>query len=531
MSHTAPQLSARVPFPSTVAVDARRRVAWLLRVNRLLGAHGGHVSLPAFARVFRGGCFGHPVSASALSRWETGQVAVGSAAVSRYEELLGVPRGLLLATAQTTLRYLAPSALSRPPLAGTGHGLDVASDRAQALLDRALSSDLMRGEDWARLTGALCEIDRFVLVPTDTWYRITERLVEEMVIANGTPWMLRFEALNRLLNHPRAAQHAIAVCASMARDGSNYAATEVICALDNTAHADAAARVLAELQRPTGQRALQGAVMACIRKIHYRHFTPSQLRRLGRAAHDIGPEWDLFGQVRALSGALREPPGPVPARRTRIGAPDAGRAPAELAAVVRRVLRQARRSTPSDGTDAVLSALVTEMLCHPLFDVRLYTAVLLAATPHRGGLADAVVTELDRPHVAAAPSCALPLLGALRVLGDAGHRGTVERLALSPGLPRATVSAAVHSLGQIDRDPDDDVFFTRALAQYSREWTRRRDPAAAATLSGLVYVMGRARRTDLIRDVRDRPDHPLTAREAAAWWLGLSERTLASSLV
>ncbi|WP_324784410.1 hypothetical protein [Streptomyces sp. H51] len=50
-------------------------------------------------------------------------------------------------------------------------------------------------------------------------------------------------------------------------------------------------------------------------------------------------------------------------------------------------------------------------------------------------------------------------------------------------------------------------------------------------MSGRVYVMGRARRTDLIRDVRDRPDHPLTAREAAAWWLGLSERTLASSPV
>ncbi|MEU5096995.1 hypothetical protein [Streptomyces sp. NPDC020996] len=330
-----------------------------------------------------------------------------------------------------------------------------------------------------------------------------------------------------MLNRPGAAQQAIAVCASTARDGSNYAATEVICALDNTAHADAAARVLAELQRPTGQRALPGAVMACIRKIHYRHFTASRLRRLGRAAHDIGPEWDLFGQVRALSGALRESPGPGaadPARRTRRGPrarrTRAGGTAGAAAGAAHHAVRRSRRG---------LSALVTELLCPSLFDVRLYTAVLLAATPYRGGLADAVLAELDRPHVAAAPSCALPLLGALRVLGDAGHRGTVERLALSPGLPRATVSAAVHSLGRIDCARDDDVFFTRALAQPGVDAAPGPRRGRHAERPGLRDGPGAAYRPDPGRARPARP--PLTAREAAAWWLGLSERTLANSLV
>jgi hypothetical protein len=162
--------------------------------------------------------------------------------------------------------------------------------------------------------------------------------------------------------------------------------------------------------------------------------------------------------------------------------------------------------------------------------VRLHTALLLAATPYRGALADATVAELGRPRIAATPSCALPLLGALRIIGDAGHRRSVEHLALTSGLPRATVSAAVHSLGHIDGDSGDDAFFTRALARYTRQWAQRRDPAAATTLNGLVYAMGRARRTDLLRDVRDRPDHPITARQAAAWWLNLSGHTQASSL-
>lgn len=557
MAHTSPQSPSRSPFPPA-AVGARGRVAWLLRVNRLLGSDGRYASLPSFAGAFSGGSYDHAVSVSALSRWETGQVPAPAAALSRYEELLGLPRDLLLTTARTTLRYLAPSALSQPPLPRTGQGLEAAADRAQELLELALSRDLMRGEDWAQLTEALCEIGRFALLTGSAWTQITERLVAEMVIADDVPWMARFEALNRLLNHPRGAQHAIAVCASMARDGSNYAATEVVCALDNTAHPDAAARVLAELSRPNSQRALEGAVMACIRKVEYRHFTAHQLRRLAHAVHDIGPEWDLFGQVQALSGALHELPaeaGPVGRRHKgsyasplgdhRVGGPRSdrprthrppvaalptGAPPTELAGVARRVLRHARRGTEPDHTDATLALLVTEMFCHPVFDVRLHTSLLLAATPYRPALADAAVVELAGPRIAATLSCALPVLGALRIIGDAGHRGSVERLALTTGLPRATASAAVHSLGHIDTDHGDDVFFTRALAHYTRQWAQRRDPAAATTLNGLVYAIGRAGRTELLRDIRDRSEYPLTARQAAAWWLNLSGHTQASSL-
>ncbi|MFJ2237926.1 XRE family transcriptional regulator [Streptomyces sp. NPDC087859] len=497
------------------------------------------------------------MSVSALSRWETGQVPVPAAAVSRYEELLALPRDLLVTTARTTLRYLASSALTRPPLPRTGKGLEAAADRAQELVERALSRDLMRGEDWAELTEALCEIDRFALLPVSAWTQMTERLVAEMVISDDVPWMARFEALNRLLNQPRAAQHAIAVCASLARDSSNYAATEVICALDNTAHPDAAARVLAEVSRPSSQRALEGAVMACIRKVDYRHFTAPQVRRLAQAVEDIGPGWDLFGQMQALSSVLYELPGVVPAERGRPSPSatvvrDAGVAhssssrprvhrtppagliaampPTELAAVARRILRHVRRGTGPDRTDATLSLLVTEMFCHPVFDVRLHTSLLLAATPYRRPLADAAVAELSRSRIAATVSCALPVLGALRIIGDARHRASVERLALTSGLPRATISAAVHSLGHIDAHPGDDAFFTRALTHYARQWAQRRDPVAATTLSGLVYAMGRAGRTDLLRDVRDRAEHPLTARQAAAWWLNLSIHTRASSL-
>ncbi|MFJ3666922.1 XRE family transcriptional regulator [Streptomyces sp. NPDC090106] len=554
MAHTTRQLPPRPPFPPAAAVGGRGRVAWLLRVNRVLGARGSDVSLPAFADAFAGGSYGRPVSVSALSRWETGQVPVPAAAVSRYEELLGLPRDLLLTTARTTLRYLATSALTRPPLSRAGKGAEAAADRAQELMEQALSRDLMRGEDWTGLTETLCEIDRFALLPASVWTQLTERLVAEMVIADDVPWMARFEALNRLLNHPRGARHAIAVCASLARDGSNYAATEVICALDNTAHPDATSRVLAELGRPSGQRALEGAVMASIRKVGYRHFTPPQLRQLAHAVREIGPEWDLFGQVQALSNVLYELPGAVPAERNRPGpypasvrdpraeptVPGRLRAapsgllphlpPTELAGVARRVLRHARRAKGPDRTDATLSLLVTEMFCHPVFDVRLHTSLLLAATPYRAPLADAAVAELSHPRIAATVSCALPVLGALRIIGDVAHRPSVERLALASGLPRATVSAAVHSLGHIDADPGDDAFFTQALTHYARQWGNRRDPAAATTLSGLVYAMGRAGRTDLLRDVRDHAEHPLTARQTAAWWLNLSARTRASSL-
>ncbi|WP_254646477.1 hypothetical protein [Streptomyces sp. GbtcB6] len=132
------------------APGRRPRVAWLLRVNRLLGTDPAFRSLPAFAAAFHGGCHDRDVSVSTLSRWETARTAAPWAAVRRYEELLGLPRNLLTATARTVWRYLAPGPVldTAPVTAG--------EDALEDLLEQALSGTVTTGEDWDRLADGLC---------------------------------------------------------------------------------------------------------------------------------------------------------------------------------------------------------------------------------------------------------------------------------------------------------------------------------------------------------------------------------------
>ncbi|GAA5706573.1 helix-turn-helix domain-containing protein [Streptomyces avermitilis] len=532
-------MSARWAEGAGTRLGRRARVAWLLRVNRLLGEDITLKSLPAFAAAFRGGTYGREVSVSTVSRWETGRTSVPWAAVRRYEELLGLPRNLLTATARTVWRYLAPGpVLDTSPIASAARPLE-------DLLEQAVSGDVMAGDDWDQLTDGLCTRPDVVLMPTGTWYRLAERLVEEMVIADRLPWMLRFESLNRLLNHPRGGRTVIAVCGELAAGSARLTATEIICALDNCGHPDAADRVLSELASPSGPLAHRGAVMACFRKVNYRHFDQRQLKALVRALHDssgAGPVGDQVDPLRrhlatvhpeharALLGRGTNQAPVRPAVR-----PVDSRLPAAatlLAAAIRRVTSRIRAVEPDGVCDtSVPTALVTEALTCPVFDVRLYAAFLLAATPYRAELADAVAAELARPVTVRHEELAVPLLEALRILGDHRHRDLLQSLAVAPGVPHRVAYAAVRGLGHVAADHPAGDFLRDAVAHHHAAWLRGGDAVSAATLESLVYALGMASRDDLLAEIRAGTDVLPAARTAAARWLDIPGHRRASALL
>ncbi|MEU6194125.1 XRE family transcriptional regulator [Streptomyces sp. NPDC047061] len=516
---------------STGGTPGRRpRVAWLLRVNRLLGTDPAFRSLPAFAAAFRGGCYDRDVSVSTLSRWETARTAAPWAAVRRYEELLGLPRNLLTATARTVWRYLAPApVLDTAPVAA---GEDLLED----LLEQALSGAVMAGEDWDRLADGLCARPDVVLMPSGTWYGLAERLVEEMVIADDLPWMLRFETLNRLLNHPRGGRTVVLACAELAAGRSRATATEIVCALDNCGHPDATGRVLAELIAPSGPLAHRGAVMACFRKVGYRHFDRGQLRTLVRALRDSSGAGPVADQVDPLRRWLaRTHPEHardlLGGRGTAAPPPPADTAAGLLTPAVRRVTAPVRAIEPDLVPDTTVAhALVAEALTSPVFDVRLYAAFLLAATPYREPLADAVAAELARPSSVRHEELAVPLLEALRILGDRRHRALLKTLAVRPGVPRRTAYVAVRALGHVAADDADSGFLRGAVAHHHTAWRRTRDPVSAATVESLVYALGMAARDDLLAEIRSDPGFLPTARTAAAGWLAIPGHRRASAL-
>ncbi|WP_406124070.1 XRE family transcriptional regulator [Streptomyces sp. NBC_00989] len=531
-------MDAHAAADAGAALGRRARVAWLLRVNRLLAEEKPLRSLPAFSAAFHGGMYDREVSTSTVSRWETGRTTVPWRAVRRYEELLALPRNTLTATARTVWRYWAPGPVLDVDPAGPAARL------LEDLLEQAVSGDVMTGDDWDQLTDGLCARPDAVLMPSGTWSALAERLVEEMVIADDLPWMLRFESLNRLLNHRRGGRTVIAVCGGMAAGRARLTATEIVCALDNCGHPDAADLVLSELARPSGPLAHRGAVMACFRKVRYRHFDEDQLRTLVRAVRDstgTGPFGDQIEPLRGhLSAAHPEYARAVLGRRgsTRRpgdGAAGAGADPdarALVAAAVRRVTARLGTVDPDRTCDpAVPAVLIAEALASPLFDIRLYAAFLLAATPYRPVLADALAAELVRPMAVRHEELAVVLLEGLRVLGDHRHRGLLQRLAVLPSVPRPTSYAAVRGLGHVAADRSAGDFLRGAVAHHHAAWLSDRDPVTAATLESLVYALGMASRDDLLTAILTGADFLPVARTAAAWWLDIPGHRRASALL
>jgi len=530
------------PEPETAVLDRRARVGWMLRVNRLYCAEGVWARLPVFARAFKGGSHPRTAAVSTISRWETAELPVTRTAVRRYEELLGLPDDLLGATAQTMLRYSAASSLSSPPLQAPARDGPVPYARIEELLDRVDAADVMSGRNWCDLTQALCRVGDSVLMPARTWQALSARLIAEMVIADGVPWMLRFEALNRLLNHPRGASQAVAACAAFAADGRNQAVVEVVCALDNTNHKDAAAHIVAQLSDPTSERARYGAFLASIRKARYGHFAPAQIRTVSLAVRDMlrepGPYTDgrmialeivrdlpaelIRTDHRDLAGELSrgargcaaarpaEQPGSGPARR-----------------LASEVIAQLAGDVPG-YRELALPELVQEMVSNPVADVRLYAACLLNATPYGPLLAARIARELARPGTLRDERIAVPLLDALRFLGGQGQRCALERIVIASGLPGPVVASAAHHLGHVG-SASTEAYWRRALAHHLQRWEREREASATRILRDLVYALGMVRHGAVLQELRRDSRMPQPARAAADWWLSVPEHIHASA--
>lgn len=525
-----------------VAADVPARVAWLLRVNRLYARDEGWGRLGTFAAAFRGGLHPGGVSESKISRWETGAVRAPYLALRRYEQLLELPECLLVAAADTVYRYAAPAA-SGPPTLDRGDLLapgPTAHRALEDLIDRAQSSAVMSGAQWDELTGRISATPDLVLVPRRTWASLAERVLAEMIIADGVPWLQRFEALNRLLGHPVGQGAAVAALATAAADPTNEGFIETVCALDASRHPDASRHVLRQLVHPTNERARYGALLACVRKVKYGHFTQDQLRGLVQLVGGFLVDAGSFADARVLAAELlRRLPSDLPGsagqrlRRVVVGDPtldqvlSAGRlADQETGRVlVDRVVAQVTVGMGRDLPrfhDELLPALVDEMLYDPVLDIRLYASMAIYATPYRSPMAQALGAELGRALAARDTPLTASILGALRFLGGPAQRPLVERLILAAGLQAEVSAAAAEHLGHIG-GASDDRFWTAALARHGEGWRRRRDPASEATLHGLVYGLGMARNDALLQRIRADSEAPAPVRSAAAWWAGRPE--------
>jgi hypothetical protein len=466
------------PRTASEPTGPQARVAWLLRSHRLSQPHEAWLRGSEFAHSFPGGCHPEQVTPSTVSRWETGAVRATFKTLSRYEQLAALPPGLLVAVADVLYRCSSPAVtaaptLTRQPTAAAGSPTHAALDD---LLERALNADprsgVLTGQHWDALTAILASSPAVVLAPRQIWSELAARLFEELVAAERLPWIQRFEAFQRLLGHREGHLAAVAACAEAST-------SPVGSPLDR----DMMGRVLDQLAHPADPRTRHCALLTCLAKVH-------------------------FGQFVAL-----RPSGP----------------PAGAGRVCGSVVSASLTAAHEHGhVDHVLPVLIDELLFHPAGEVRVNAALLLYASPHAATVAAAIAAELVRGRARADAALGPPLIRALRLIGGAQQRPVVEQLVLAPpGVPREVSDAAVHAIGHLDGSSSDH-FWWRAISHHRDAWRGRHDGGTIAALRALVYGLGLARNTPLLRRVRYESDVPEVVRAAAGWWLARSSRLYAS---
>jgi hypothetical protein len=529
-----PYLGAGTPADSQ-PVRLRQRIAWLLRVSRLYGTATDLTRGGAFAAAFPGGCHPGSVSESKISRWENGRTPVPRPAIQRYEQLLGLPPGMLVSTADLITRHFSPPCrllqVAPEPVADgdrVGGSLD-------EYLEQACSADQMNAAGWDQLTG-LISLAPGLRLRRREWDAICQRLLVETIVADGEAWKPRFEAYIRLLAHPDAQRPAAAACAAWVACPDNRVFIEPVSLLDACCHPDASAAVLRQLCAPTNDDAFAGALLACVRKVAGGHFSDSQLRAVAGISTDVLSCGSAgTGQLRAhatavldgISAGPREAAGqehpPLPALP---GGPAAGLIAARSRSLLPREIR--------GFDDHVLAALIGELLHHPIADRRLYAAFLIQATPYRGPVASSLAWALRGASGPERIPLATRLLEALRILGRPEERPEAERLT-SPARPLVVRDAAFQALSHMGGR--SDVRFWRqataqgALAEQATPRARRApgSPGDSRLLDHAVYAIGIQRDLPELRRISAQPSVAAETRAAARWWLSLPEHMVASA--
>lgn len=433
-------------------------------------------------------------------------------------------------------RYFAPAIEPRSVLPRPVPALDedsVSANRLGITMDKVRYHEAVTGAEWDELTSFLAASPKHTPLPLATWGSLAERLLSELIIADGLPWLLRFEAFNRLLAHPQGQAAAVDACARLGNDRTNQVFIETWCALDSSTHPDAGRYVLAQLDDRINDRAFYGALLACVRKSQGGHFAPSDAQRLAARVYELLADDGISGSLQRLAGQVLGNLRRHPASRDVVDRPAFQRFahlfdPTRLAEpriaqlIVHRIEASVRvnhlQELPNER-DELLPLLLNEALCNPVSDVRLYTAMLLRASPYRATIADALVQELRQPAVRRDAALLLSVVGALRVVGTRQHAPVVQRFVVAPGIPPGLRETAAFSVGHLDAVATEP-FWPQAIAYHLGQWAKQHDEHHAAVLTGLVYGLGVAGDQVLLQRIRQ-ADAPDAVRQAAAWWLNL----------
>lgn len=506
-------------------VTARHRLAWLLRVNRILGPDRTMRAGNRFAAALRSRTTHHPASAAQVSRWETATAAVDYPTLRHYEKLLGLPAHRLVAIAYLLGRGPAgsPPRLSAEAGRGPASRGDVA--RLHTLLEQALSATSMSGANWDELTAGLSAHPQALLHPRSAWEQLSARLIDELAIATGTEWALRNQACFRLLRHPRGQADAVAACD--AASPVHRIRLEPLSLLEHADHPEAVRVLLRQLSAPTGERALCGAVTAAVGKMA-RHTVPQAalpllVDRLNAivmpTACSVAAGGYVADVLRQVTASSASPALHRLRARAEAASPGTAHAPVRADALAGRLALAAMSRLGEAPTDAdeTLIAVLTDLLFSPDLTVRLHAGMMIGASPYARPVADVLAGELtggrtraDSVHVAA-------VVNGLAAMAVPVDHTPFRRLLLSHEHPPPVHEAAARALGQIPGHSPQS-FWRAAAERHLRPPSDRPHAPTDAVAYRLIQAMATKGGHGLLAKIAADTRTPAHLRAVASWW-------------
>lgn len=520
--------------------DLRQKVLWVLRNARV---HARDPQLRTARGFADGGGRAPAVHRSQVGRWESGAVEVGHELVRRYERVLGLPHGQLLATidvfSRAVLPARAPAALhprTDPDLAGT-----------LELVERVLGAERLSGIDWFTLSNDLERIPYALIRPAD-WESLLRRVNDEVGISLELEFALRYGAAVRFVRHPHTGPVVAQLAADVLRDPSAQVYADVASVLRYTSHPAAIAVLLAQLREPINNHALRSALLALTSlvagarlelptTVEATRLAIAHLRdtdrpfRVRRGAANLLRAVDLPHRDRLAAGLTSDN------QRFAASIILAGRA--RRADEVRELERRVRRSlaqllSAAHREEPVLATVLAAAIGEANEETSGAALAVLMLSPQGRvvGLtyADELVATLRRGDVVAAHEC----LTVLSWLMQPEALDPLTGLACDPRIDADLAYEIASAVGNClelrgaVRDARE-----RRLSDRLADVVRTPGPApdVEARIRGLAYALGMRGRRDLIARLADdlragrltaaTPGAGAKAAELLAWWLRL----------
>ena len=514
------------------------QVQWVLRNARLQAADPALRSAAGFAQ---GAGRAEPVHRAQVGRWENGRVEVTRSLVRRYERVLDLREGRLLAAVDLFSRShqpVRPCATLPPPTPP-----DV--DATLLLLERALADERMSGGDWDRLSDHLGRMPH-AMVRAGDWEGLIRRLLQEVSLGLDLDYVQRAEAIARLAGHPRSAGVVASLAAEVVDRPDAQFYVDTLSLLRFMEAPRGYAVLVGQLREPTNASSLR----ACL----------SVLTTLVRGT-GLDPETRLEA-VRLAVEHLRDPSHPYLVHRgaanlVRTLGPDGHRVATGLTAEDRRaaasIIRHGRAITAQAIREAhlrirseleaaegqatahepILGDLLQTALGETNEEDRSYALGILMLSPqsrivgrvHAAAFADALARH---DTVAAHES-----LTVLTWMAQVEDLDLFERVALSPASAPDVAKEAGYVIGNTveprgRRRDEREEAVARRIAEIVA--TGRTEPDVQL-LRGLVYALGMRGRQDLVAALVDALPQPGSdplamteqARATLVWWLEVPE--------